>query len=197
MGRNSTIVIKDFMVQGTAIPTRKAASTPREPVGTGGRATRSTARRAGIEQAPGWRALSAISSAGKNTGGSGFHQEVLSEQNTKHLNECTTVGKVVEGLDVIPEILEWHCVSKARVSSDSGNSKVSGPRRRPIYSAADGLILGAVSLFLLLTAIVVMTKMRIITGGSGGGNAHQWDPHLVIDSSSLLLSWLVHSYYCF
>ena len=98
-------VIPDFVVQGEHA---------KGPVGTGGPGYKIKCETAGNPHKHQVGALS-MAHAGKDTGGSQFFV-VLSEQNTRHLNGVHTVfGRVIEGLEFLPNIKQNDELTSARV----------------------------------------------------------------------------------
>lgn len=92
-------VIPDFVVQG-GDPLTKEHPLNHPRVGTGGPGYTIRCETAGNPHRHTEGALS-MAHAGKDTGGSQFFI-VLSEQNTRHLNNVHTVfGKITEGMDVV------------------------------------------------------------------------------------------------
>src|ERR671918_647357 len=107
-------VIPGFVVQGGDPLSRDlAAGDPR--IGTGGPGYKIKCETAGNPRKHDVGALS-MAHAGKDTGGSQFFM-VLSEANTKHLNNVHTVfGKVVKGLDNMQQIKKNDVMNKVRVA---------------------------------------------------------------------------------
>jgi peptidyl-prolyl cis-trans isomerase B (cyclophilin B) len=104
-------VIPDFVVQG-GDPYSKAGA--KGAVGTGGPGWTIKCETKGNPHKHQVGALS-MAHAGKDTGGSQFFM-VLSETNTRHLDGVHTVfGRIVEGLDVLPEIRQNDELTSARV----------------------------------------------------------------------------------
>ncbi len=107
-------VIPDFVVQG-GDPLSRDLPAGDPLVGTGGPGYKIKCELAGNPHRHEKGALS-MAHAGKDTGGSQFFI-VLSERNTKHLNDVHTVfGKVVEGLDVVDQIKPNDVMNSVRVA---------------------------------------------------------------------------------
>ena len=107
-------VIPDFVVQGGDPQSRDLPSgDPR--IGTGGPGYKIKCETKGNPHTHQVGSLS-MAHAGKDTGGSQFFL-VLSEQNTRHLNGVHTVfGKVVDGLDILPQIRKDDVMNQVRVA---------------------------------------------------------------------------------
>jgi peptidyl-prolyl cis-trans isomerase B (cyclophilin B) len=104
-------VIPDFVIQG-GCPYSKDISDPR--VGTGGPGYKIKCELDGNNQYHD-RGVLSMAHAGKNTGGSQFFI-CHSRTNTKHLDrQHTCFGKVVEGLDVIDNILKGDRIEKISI----------------------------------------------------------------------------------
>jgi peptidyl-prolyl cis-trans isomerase B (cyclophilin B) len=106
-------VIADFVVQGGDPLSRDLPAGDRR-IGTGGPGYTIKCETAGNPLKHEVGALS-MAHAGKDTGGSQFFM-VLSEASTRHLNGVHTVfGKIVQGLDVLPEIVANDTMTTVRV----------------------------------------------------------------------------------
>jgi peptidyl-prolyl cis-trans isomerase B (cyclophilin B) len=107
-------VIPDFVVQGGDPHSRDLpAGDPR--IGSGGPGYQIKCETAGNPHTHQVGSLS-MAHAGRDTGGSQFFL-VLSEENTRHLNGKHTVfGKVVEGLDVLPQLRKDDVMTSVRVA---------------------------------------------------------------------------------
>jgi peptidyl-prolyl cis-trans isomerase B (cyclophilin B) len=107
-------VIPDFVVQGGDPLSRDLpANDPR--VGTGGPGWKIKCETAGNPKKHEVGSLS-MAHAGKDTGGSQFFM-VLSEDNTRHLNNVHTVfGKITSGLDVMKKIERNDVMNTVRVA---------------------------------------------------------------------------------
>ena len=113
-------VIADFVVQGGDPLSRDLPPGDRR-IGTGGPGYKIKCETQGNPHTHQVGALS-MAHAGKDTGGSQFFI-VLSEDNTRHLNGVHTVfGKVVSGLDVIPQIKQNDKINSIRVSDGTNAS---------------------------------------------------------------------------
>jgi len=104
-------VIADFMIQG-GDPLSKKLGDPR--AGTGGPGYKIKCETTGNPHKHAVGSLS-MAHAGKDTGGSQFFL-VLNEANTRHLNGVHTVfGRIVEGLEFLPDIKQNDELTSARV----------------------------------------------------------------------------------
>jgi len=104
-------VIPGFVIQG-GCPYSKDMSDPR--VGTGGPGYTIDCELDGDNQYHD-RGVLSMAHAGRNTGGSQFFI-CLNRENTKHLDrKHTCFGKVVEGVDVIDEIVAGDKINKIEV----------------------------------------------------------------------------------
>lgn len=107
-------VIPDFVVQGGDPLSRDLPEGDRR-IGTGGPGWRIPCETAGNPHKHAVGALS-MAHAGKDTGGSQFFM-VLSESNTRHLNNVHTVfGQITSGLDVLPTIVQNDSMTSVRVA---------------------------------------------------------------------------------
>src|SRR6187397_3362537 len=106
-------VIPDFVVQG-GDPLSKDLPPGDPRIGTGGPGYKIKCETAGNPHKHAVGALS-MAHAGKDTGGSQFFL-VLNEANTRHLNGVHTVfGRIVEGLEFLPDIKQNDELTSARV----------------------------------------------------------------------------------
>lgn len=106
-------VIADFVVQGGDPLSRDLPEGDRR-VGTGGPGWQIPCETKGNPHRHALGALS-MAHAGKDTGGSQFFM-VLSEANTRHLNNVHTVfGQITDGLDVLAAIVQNDAMISVRV----------------------------------------------------------------------------------
>ena len=107
-------VIADFVVQGGDPLSRDLPEGDRR-VGTGGPGWMIECETAGNPHKHAVGSLS-MAHAGKNTGGSQFFM-VLSESNTRHLNNVHTVfGKITTGVELLPSVVANDAMKSVRVT---------------------------------------------------------------------------------
>lgn len=107
-------VIEDFVVQGGDPLSRDLPEGDRR-VGTGGPGWMIECETAGNPHKHAIGSLS-MAHAGKNTGGSQFFM-VLSESNTRHLNNVHTVfGKITTGVELLPSFVANDAMKSVRVT---------------------------------------------------------------------------------
>ena len=103
----------NFVVQG-GDPYSRGGEHAKGPVGTGGPGYKIKCETTGNPHKHAVGSLS-MAHAGKDTGGSQFFL-VLNEANTRHLNGVHTVfGRIVEGLEFLPDIKQNDELTSARV----------------------------------------------------------------------------------
>jgi peptidyl-prolyl cis-trans isomerase B (cyclophilin B) len=107
-------VIPDFVVQG-GDPLSRDLPVGDRRIGTGGPGYHIKCETAGNPRQHQVGAMS-MAHAGKDTGGSQFFL-VLSEQNTRHLNDVHTVfGQITDGLDVLKKLQQNDSMTTVRVA---------------------------------------------------------------------------------
>jgi peptidyl-prolyl cis-trans isomerase B (cyclophilin B) len=110
-------VIRDFVVQG-GDPNTKTMPLNDPRVGSGGPGYKIKCETVGNPRTHEVGALS-MAHAGKDTGGSQFFI-VLSEANTRHLNQVHTVfGKVVDGMEVVNTLTKGDRMEKVSLDADA------------------------------------------------------------------------------
>ena len=73
---------------------------------------------------------------------------------------------------MVPKINQNDTLSKVRVADWGAKSAMATKKKTDLSAALTGLILGAVTLFLLMTAIVMMTNAHF-RGEAPAGSTHQ------------------------